>query len=262
MTRTTKKGWLGLLGRAEGATPTEEGEVTQLEGALWRAHEQATGSSTQLVETTAQLLATTARQQGIIDAIGEVAHNADGRAGDLGEPMARLAASLDRLRLVALNVGLEGARLGDPAGRALTSVADEVRAQGDRGAEALQDAKTVLHEVTASWAQVRTRANDLRTMHAQAVTQVGSLQSLAQDVVRDIEDVGTWARKLSETDPETALILSQAADHARGLINALTSLGGRARRDLVRSALGPSLQPLARALADITRGSKGDKGAE
>ena len=262
MTRTTKKGWLGLLGRADGEAAIGEEELTRLEGALWKAHEQASQSSTQLVETTAQLLATTARQQGIIDTIGEVARNADGRAGDLAEPMARLAASLERLRLVALNVGLEGARLGDSAGRALTSVADEVRVQGERGAEALQDSQTVLDELTSSWAQVQTRADDLRKIHTQSVTQVGNVQSLAQDVVRYVDDIATWARKLSETDPETALILTQATDHARGLVNALTALGGRARRDLVRTALGPTLQPLARALADITRGAKGDKGAE
>jgi len=261
MTRTTKK-WLGILGRTEGEAQTEEEELTQLEGALWQAHEQATGNATQLVENTAQLLATTARQQGLIDSIGELARNADGRARDLAEPTTRLSASFDKLRLVALNVGLEGARMGDPAGRALTNVAEEVRLQGERGAEALQDAQSVLDELITSWAQVQTRAEDLSKMHAQAVGQVGAVQSLAQDVVRDVAEVGTSARRLSETDPETAMILTQATEHARALVSALTSLGGRARRDLVRSALGPTLQPLARALADITRGAKGDKGAE
>ena len=256
MTAETKRGLLDFI---RGATRSKrEPTATEVEGALWKVHEQAQQGTTRIVESTAQVLASAARQQTVIDGITELARNAMSRDPEIEEPLQRIAASLDRLRLIALNVGLEGARLGDPAGRALMNVADEVRSNGERGAEALDDVRAVLQDIQPAWQEVERHTEALRESHGSIVTHVGRQQATAQQVVRDVESLGNYARQISDTDPETALILAEVGEHARGLIQALGSLGGRARRELVRSALGPSLQPLLRVLLDAARTPKGN----
>lgn len=260
MTAETKRSLLRLI-RDAARSGRNEPAAAEIEGALWQAHEQAHKGATRIVEFSAQVLASAARQQAVIDGITELARNALSRGPEIEEPLQRIAMALDRLRLVALNVGLEGARLGDPAGRALMNVADEVRANGERGAEALEDLQAVLEDIHPAWQEVERHGEALRESHGSIVTHVGQQQATAQQVARDVEALGGYARQISDTDPETALILAQAGEHARGLVQALGSLGGRARRELVRKTLGPSLQPLLRVLLDVSKGSKGDGSA-
>lgn len=259
MTGETKRSWLGML---KGPGDAEERGEVESEGGLWKAHHQAQEGATRLVESSSQILASAARQRTVIDAITELSRNAASRGPEIEEPLERITIALDRLRLVALNVGLEGARLGDPAGRALMNVADEVRSHTERGGEALVDLRTAIEDVHPGWEEVGHRADELREAHSAIVAQAGQQQTVAQDVVREVVALGQHARAISDTDPETALILAQVGEHARGLIQSLGSLGGRARRELVRSALGPSLQPLLRVLLDVAKSSKGDKSAE
>lgn len=261
MTGDTKRSWLGMLKSPGDVGEDKRGEA-EIEGGLWKAHHQAQEGATQLVESSAQILASAARQQAIIDGITELARNAASRGPEIEEPLERITIALDRLRLVALNVGLEGARLVDPAGRALMNVADEVRGHSERGGEALQDLRSAIEDVHPAWEQVGRRADELRDTHTALVTQAGRQQAVAQGVVQEVVTLGQHARAISDTDPETALVLAQVGEHARGLIQALGSLGGRVRRELVRSALGPSLQPLLRVLLDVAKGAKGDKSAE
>ena len=242
--------------RDRGSGADDDRPEVEAHGALWQAHQQVDQGVTEIVEASAQVLAAAARQQTIVEGLTELANNALRGAAEFQEPLDRLATALDRLRLVALNVGLEGARLGDPAGRALMNVADEVRGNGDRGAEALQDLRAVLEEALPAWQQAAERADELRQSHASIAARVGQQQTVGRRVAREVEKLGAHLRELSDLDPETAMILSQAREHARGLIQALGSLGGRARRDLVRSALGPSLQPLVRTLLEIGKSSR------
>lgn len=255
MTDTSRRSWLGFLTDRD-----RSAAETAAEGDLWRAHRQSQQGAIRLVESSAQVLAGTARQQSVIDRIVEHARNATNRGAEIQEPMDRLSTALERLRLVALNIGLEGARIGDTAGRALINVADEVRGSSERGVEALADLRTAIEDVDSTWEQLRRCSDELRDSHGSIVTQVGHQQTLAQQVVRDVDSVGEHARRMSATDPETALILAEAGEHARALVRALTSLGGKVRRELVRSALGPSLQPLLRVLLDLAR--RGGKSGE
>ncbi|PIE05990.1 MAG: hypothetical protein CSA75_01890 [Sorangium cellulosum] len=253
----SKRSWLGILKSQEKAS--DSNRPSDLEGGMWSAHQRAQEGATRLIETATQLVARTTRHQVSVDAIVELACNATSRGAEISNTMDRVRVTLDRLRLVALNVGLEGARLGDPAGRALINVAEEVRDHSERGGEALHDLNTALEDVLVSWDQLSHKAEDLRQSHATIVSQVGQHQANAQQVVSDVNAVGEHARRLTDTDPETALILTQVSEHARALIQALTSLGGRVRRELIRSAIGPSLQPLLRALLDVAKGSRGEK---
>lgn len=256
MTKGTKRGW--FEGRENPAGQSQEGDA-EVEGRLWAAQKKAHDGATHVVESAAQLLASTARQQALLDGVTELARQAANRSPEIQEPTGRIVKALDRLRLVALNVGLEGARLGDPTGRALMNVADEVRNLSESADEALQDLGTALDDIHSTWNQIVRRTDELRDSHASLVAQAGSQQAVAQDVVEQVEVFGRHAQALSDTDPQTAVVLAQIAENAKGLFEGLTSLGGRARRELLRSALGPSLQPLLRALLDVAKSAKGDK---
>jgi methyl-accepting chemotaxis protein len=259
MTKNARRGW--FEGREPPEAPEEDREA-EVEGRLWAAQKKAHDGATHVVESAAQLLASTARQQALLDGITELARQAANRSPEIQEPTGRIVKALDRLRLVALNVGLEGARIGDPTGRALMNVADEVRNLSEGADEALQDLGTALDDIHSTWNQVVRRTDELRDSHASIVAQAGKQQSVAQDIVEQVEAFGRHAQALSDTDPQTAVILGQIAEHAKGLFDGLTSLGGRARRELLRSALGPSLQPLLRALLDVAKSTKGDKNSE
>ncbi len=259
MTKRSGRGWYEGGERSEDLVKESEAE---LEGRLWAAQKKAQDGATHVVESAAQLLASTARQQALLDGITELARQAANRSPEIQEPTSRIVKALDRLRLVALNVGLEGARLGDPTGRALMNVADEVRSLSEGAEEALQDLGTALDDIHSTWNQVVRRTDELRDSHASIVAQAGKQQTVAQDIVEQVEAFGHHAQALSDTDPQTAVVLAQIAEHAKGLFDGLSSLGGRARRELLRSALGPSLQPLLRALLDVAKGAKGDKSSE
>ncbi len=256
MTKGTRRGWFGR--EREAGEPADHAE----EAKLWTAHLQAREAANHIVESAAQLLASTARQQALLDGVTDLGRQAASRGPEIQEPMDHIVQSLDRLRLVALNVGLEGARLGDPAGRALMNVADEVRGLTERADEAMQELRGSFDDTLSTWNHAVRRTDELRDAHAAIVVQASRQQTVAQDIVRHVDAIGEHARSLLETDPQTAVVLAQVVEHAKGLVQALGSLGGRARREVVRSALGPLLQPLLRTLLDVARTSKGKPGSE
>ena len=68
----------------------------------------------------------------------------------------------ERLGLVALNAGLEGARLGESQGRALSLVADEVREHAMRGGETERALELELGEVGRELAQLSAGVDRMR----------------------------------------------------------------------------------------------------
>lgn len=251
-------GWRSVL---SGSAPPdkEQTPAAEVEGRLWQAHEQAKNAATGLVEQTAQLLADLAKQQSAVDALREQARLAQARALELGSSLARITESFERLRLLALNVGLEGARLGEPSGRVLGSVAEEVRVQAEQGVTAVTDLRSLIDDVIPTWNATVTGVERVRQTDAELRARLDTTQGLAQRLGHEVDEIGTWARRMSDHDPETARILAQATEHARGLVSSLSALGERARREVVAATIGPSLQPLLRLLGELPRSAKPNK---
>ena len=253
------RGWRGVLGRGKPEAQAEAPDSIEIEGRLWQAHERAREDATSLIEQTAQLLADLAKQQSAVDALREQSRHAQARAHELGASLVRITESFERLRLLALNVGLEGARLGEPSGRILGSVAEEVRVQSEQGVASVADLRGLIDEVIPTWNATVAGVERVRPTDADLRARIDGAQSLAQRIGSAVDDIGTWARRLSDSDPETARILAQATEHARGLVSSLSSLGERARREVIAATIGPSLQPLLRLLGDLPRSSKPEK---
>src|ERR1700677_1620592 len=107
--------------------------------AIWLAHQRTLTVVREGAESTQRIASSVAKQRGTIDALGDRARAAVTRAQELSTSFARVVDSFDRLALVALNAGLEGARLGESAGRSLLLVSDEVRAQASRGGDSARE---------------------------------------------------------------------------------------------------------------------------
>src|SRR6188768_4562036 len=67
------------------------------------------------------------RQRTELDAVQDSAQKLAARGRDIRNSLQVLRESLDRAKLSALNAGLEGARLGEPVGKALVVMSDEQR---------------------------------------------------------------------------------------------------------------------------------------
>lgn len=246
--------WRGLLRSLRKDSGTEARSILEAETGLWSAHQSASAGSTSALEACAQVATASARQRKVLEALLETARSARARADEAAPAATRLGDALDRLRLVALNLGLEGARVSDSAGRALTAVSDEIRAWVDRSAEALSDLQGAIEELRPASGRVIDHAEQLRQIEADIANGAARTQAGAQQAAQSLEELGRWASKLSETDPETARVLSRAADHARALVADLSELQTAARGEIARSVLEPIIDPLTRLIAEL--GSK------
>ncbi len=244
-----RRTWLDAIRRFNSNKATQEDRYGA-EAQLWQAHESAKLASTSVLEDASHLVASLARERTTVEALTETVRGTRSRADELPESLNRVSESFDRLRLVALNLGLEGARLGDPAGRPLIGAADEIRAQADRGHDALTELRNLNSEIQPNLVRIADRLGQLRQADAQFSDQLTRIQGNAQQLARHIDDVLVWARKLSETDPETARIVARAIDHARGLLSSLTALRETAQLDVAMTALRPILLPLLNLLGD------------
>jgi len=187
-------------------------------------------------------LAIVTRQHGEIEAVHEAQQRLGSRSRDMRNSLQLLRESLDRAKLTALNAGLEGARLGDPMGKALVLMGDEVRNLLARAVDALEEHGTLLAEVErererslAELARVSDGSRELRQTVAQAQEQGQLCAALLAEIEQDLAS-------FLGTDAETARLLAASA----AAVNELAaSLGEVARRSPASApALAALLAPL------------------
>jgi methyl-accepting chemotaxis protein len=181
------------------------------------------------------------------------------RGRDARAPMQQIRDTLERAKLVALNAGLEGARIGDPVGKALVSVADEQRALASRALDALDELAEMLVRTEEDREKLLQRIEEARDRARELADELLRSQAAQRDSETALAELGKLLGKTTSTDPETARALTQAAEHARGLLGALTLLSNRRDRGVVRGALGPALRPLLSALRELYRGRPRDE---
>jgi methyl-accepting chemotaxis protein len=225
------------------------------EGALWTAHQRAAESVRESAEAARRIVSHVAKQQGMVESLSDRARGVAARTTDLSSSFARLQDAFARLELVALNAGLEGARLGEGGGRALGLVSEEVRAEAQRGSESCRDLGLALGEVGSELVQVHTsldRARDATSDVAQHAARAAGASAGAE---RALVEIGERLKKTTGSDPEIARSVAEATEHARALVAELVALRSKASPALVLSALRPVLSPLLRML-------EGDEEAE
>jgi methyl-accepting chemotaxis protein len=238
----------GLLRR----TPTDkhDGQAPLDDGAAWSAHAVAKDRSREAAEAAQGIAAHVAKQRAAADILTDRLHTASARAGELASGFGRVTDAFERLGLVALNAGLEGARLGELAGKSLLLVSEEVRSHVVRGSESARELTATLGDVATEVGKLQLYVDQVRQGAMDASQEAARVTALASEAERSIVELGTRLEEATGSDPETARLVAQVSEHAKALIGALGALRGKASPKLVTSALRPVLGPLAGLLGD------------
>jgi methyl-accepting chemotaxis protein len=247
---TPKRRLFKLLRRtAKSAALTARGGGAD-ENALWMGHQRALSVVREGSESTQRIASNIAKQRGAVEAVADRSRAAAVRAQELATSFARLSDAFDRLGLVALNAGLEGARVGESVGRSLLLVSDEVRAQAARGNENARELASTLGEIGSELTQLNAHLDQVRDASGEVAHEAARASAAAAEADRILVEMGEGLRKTTDSDPETVMAVAEASEHARALMTSLGSLSGKVPRALLVSALRPMLDPLARILAD------------
>jgi methyl-accepting chemotaxis protein len=221
------------------------------DAALFGAHERATKAIVDSERLCERVAATTARQRPGLEGTREKAAELASHAKAIRTELATMNGLLEKLAVIALNAGLEGARSTDAHGRSLSMLSEELRGPVGRGAELVRalDEKVVV--AVGAVEELSTRL-DGAVRDAQEIGQDSTqLRALVQSGAGSLADLEHGLRRATGLDPEVAKLVSQAGDHAKGLVAALTGLDGRGAGEATRS-LAPALAPVLRLLAGMS----------
>jgi methyl-accepting chemotaxis protein len=233
-----------------------------LDAALWAAHHEARRRAAEASEVAPKVADAAARHRAMLDGASERASAMAAHAEGLTLAATRVGDLFERLSIVALNAGLEGSRAAQPQGKALLLISEEVKGHAARGAEAARDLVAVVEEIAGETSLLR---KDLAGALAAAdVTgqTARSIGAVLGGVESALEETDRLLRRATGVDPEVSRAIALAAEHARGLFAALSTLRAATQaRPVLLRVLRPALAPLARLLRELDEPARGDEGA-
>jgi methyl-accepting chemotaxis protein len=245
-----KQRLLRLLRRTPKGTRAAGERATADVSALWSAHERALVRAHDAGAAAQRIASSAARQRASIDAVADRMRALSSRAGEVQAGFIRVIDAFERLALVALNAGLEGARLGEAEGRQLGLVSDEVRAHSSRGAEAARELGSALAHLATDLGQLDSNVAQAQSVVAEVTQDSARALGAASDAESALVDIGERVKRATGSDPEAVRAIAEASERARALVMSLTTLSGKVPRALLAAAMRPALEPLARLLAE------------
>jgi len=184
-----------------------------------------------------------ARQHLELEAAQEAAQNLAARSHDIRNSLQVLRESVDRAKLSALNAGLEGARLGEPIGKALVVMSDEQRNLLARALDALQEHGGLLAEVERDRDRCLAELSRISEDARQATAALGRAEQQTALTCALLGELRSDLVEFFGSDPETARAMTEAAAHVRTATASLLELAQRAPLgvDALRELLSPLL---------------------
>jgi hypothetical protein len=203
-------------------------------------------TSGEVEQATGQAQAQAARQATEIASLLEGGERLALRSRDLRAGVQELRDTLERGRLSTLNAALEGARLGEVAGKALMAMTDEVRSALGRSADVLDD-----HAA---------RVAELERERERLVLALGPLADAARAVASEVTRASERNRSQREAlaalvvelrqrlgvDPELGTLVARATREAGDLLDTLAALEARGAQSEARE-LRARIAALAKA---------------
>ncbi len=188
---------------------------------------EAVKTSTDAEQASGQAQAQAARQAAEIEGLLEGGERLALRGRDLRASVQELRDTLERGRLSTLNAALEGARLGEVAGKALMAMTEEVRSALGRSADVLDDHAT--------------RVAELERERERLVLALGPLADAARAVASEVQraaernrsqhaalaELSLELRQQFGVDPELGGLLARAGREANELLDTLSALESR-----------------------------------
>lgn len=248
---------LDSLREALGGPERPERPTSVDDALLFRACANAERAAESALGASQAAGASSAQQKSALDAAVDAVKLLFTRAREARSSLAQAREALEAIRLVALNAGLEGARLGDPAGKPLVLIAEDIRAQANRALSALDQHSVALDQMDKDRDKLREQVDGAQQRTSEVARDLLQTQATQRDVSKALGEVATRMKQVTRTDAETARLVADAADNARALVGALTSLAARPHRAALLGSLGPALGPLAKLLREQYRGEPG-----
>ncbi|MFO0613284.1 MAG: hypothetical protein U0414_11875 [Polyangiaceae bacterium] len=221
------------------------------DAALWDARDRAARGAIDAARLAERVTAGATRQRTQMDGAVERATALGARADAATLAAKQSVEAFERLSIVALNAGLEGARLPDNVGKPLLLLSDELKAQTNLGAENARRLLGVTTALNDDASDLSQRLDKLSKDWTETSGEAALLKTSAQDTTLALTELETRLRRATGLDPDLARSLSEAGDHAKGLVRALTALEARDMGDdraSVTEALVPVLTPLRKLL--------------
>lgn len=244
----TRKRLIDMIRRTAGLGGAEREGLEDAE--LWTAHQVSARAMADVERHAERVAATAARQRAQVDAAVESARSLTARGEATSAGVRRLREVLERIDVVALNAGLEGARSSEAGGRALMLVSEELRGLVGRGIDSVREVEGTLGQAATGVTEVGERLDQTQREGASLGEVAALLKTAAQEAQSGLGDLESRLRKSTGLDPETARLIATAGDHARGLASSLSALEGAQGTEAFR-ALGPLLSPLAKLLSGL-----------
>lgn len=199
------------------------------------------------------LIAHATQQRGTLARAEDQVHQLAALARERNSSLELTRDALERSKLLALNAGLEGARLGDAAGRAVLAIAEEVRSMANRALQSLEEHLGALTELQSFHEKLGTTIRQAAENSSAVLDNASRAEQAQLESRRLLGDLGTELQRSLGADPEVARVAGQAATHLEGLLSTLHRLPSAAQRARLIDALRPSLQPLLHVLSEATR---------
>lgn len=253
MSAPRRRRWADVFRRnTTGQLRPASGAASPLDDAgLWSAQEQAKRAVEASGALAERVAASVARQRSLIERSAEQSSMMAARAEGVGVSAARVSEAFERLGVVALNAGLEGARVAEPQGRALLLLSEEVRANVTRGAEASRKLAELVEEIAVEAMEVRRQLERGRAEVGDVGQDAAQLRAATQEAGKALGELRQRLRRATGIDPEVARAVAVAAEHARGLVTALSTLSAASASAPVKRALRSVIAPLARLLEEL-----------
>lgn len=206
-----------------------------------------TEASRQKADKAVQALAEeAARGRTLLDAVHDAARGQSLRSRELKENARQLRDPLERARLTALNAGLEGARKGDPVGKALVAMAEELRVLLARALDALSEHSAALSDVERERERWVEQLGAARDSSGVLFEKARELQVIEGGAANALERLGAGVRRAVGADPERAELLLRTAELARALDDSLSQLHAGSHEPELSAVLAPLAKKLGR----------------
>jgi hypothetical protein len=187
----------------------------------------AVRASADAEQATGQAEAQAARQATEIEGLLESGERLALRGRDLRAGVQELRDSLERGRLSTLNAALEGARLGEVAGKALIAMTEEVRTALGRGADVLDEHSTRIAELERERERLVLALGPLADAARAVAAEVSRSAERNQQQRAALEGLSRELRQQLGVDPELGGLLARATREASELLDTLLALESR-----------------------------------
>jgi len=220
---------------------------------LFGAHHVALKSAQQAVEQCGKANQGLQQCRSQFEACADQSRRLEVRLRDTRASATQLADALERIKLVALNTGLEGARLGESSGKALVAIAEEVRNLSARGLDVVANHIRLVEEAEVEQTKLVQAAELAQSLAMDLASQLRQTQECQFDALASLDMLEKAIERASGLDASTALEVQRVAEHGQGLLNALEGLSVSRRQKIARTLLLPAVEPLLRALLNTAQ---------